>query len=320
MKKRTGIFLTAALILSACGNPASDQTVQADRPSVIAIVKAMDSLHWLSVEEGLDQAALQSGVDLNVLWPDEEDDVETQKRMIQDAVTAKPDALILAPCDSAQVQPYIQELQAQGTKLLYMDEEGGDRSGIPYVGSDNYHAGELAAEKLAESLPEDAKVAVIAGSQSQMAHQKRAGGFTDYIEKNTSLQVVSVKEVPGTTLAGGRKAMQEILEEDPDVAGVFCASAMLVMGALENNEATGRTEIRLVGMDTQSDALSALENGKILAMISQNGYEIGYTALLQAVSSLEGTEVPEKTYVSNEVITKETADTFLQKYVSEGRS
>lgn len=320
MKKIISLFMTFVVFLSGCGQSNDMQDINEDRPKVVAVVKAMDSLHWLSVKEGLEQAAEKYNVDLNILWPEEEDDTETQKRIIQDAIAAKPDALILAPCDSAGTQEFVDKIDVNTTQLFFMDEEGEGKAEVPFVGSDNYLAGELAAEKLADILPEGAKVAVIAGSQKQQAHFKRASGFKDYIEKNTSLKMMELKEVQGTTLSGGREAMKEILEEDPEIAGVFCASAMLVMGALEENEASGREEIMLIGMDTQSDALSALEGGKILAMISQNGYEIGYVALRQTVKKLEGNDVSDNYYVENEVITKETAEEYLQKYAMEGRS
>lgn len=305
-------------MLSGCASEQKQEKAQENK-SVIAVTKAMDSLHWLSVADGMQKAAADYSIDLTILWPETEDDIDVQNQLVQDAIAAKPDAIALAPCDSANVWKYLTPMQENNIELFYMDEE--PKSGVnPYVGSDNYFSGKMAAQVLADALPATAKVAVIGGNQNQRAHFKRAHGFQDYTEQETDLVFTKIIEVSDSTLTGGRNAMRELLEQQPDIQGVFCASAMMVMGALEECQSQGREDIQLVGMDTQSDALTAVKNGSILAMVSQNGYDIGYTMIETIAKKLDGEQIQDATYVSNELITQKNVDAFLQEYVTEGRN
>lgn len=317
MKKRIVLFLVLALTLTGCGR----QSAEPDNPkrTVVAILKAMDSLHWLSVADGMQKAADDYHIDLTILWPETESEVAVQFQILEDAMISKPDAIALAPCDSGSAQQYTQQIKENGIELFYIDEEPEHGAEEPYVGSDNYLSGQMAAQALAEELPEGAQVAVIGGSQKQRAHDKRANGFQDFIKQETTLQCLEIIEVPDCTLTGGRDAMQKLLEKYPDIQGVFCASAMMVMGALEQCRVAQREDIRLVGMDTQSDALTAVKNGAIVAMVSQNGYDMGYNMIQTIVSKLDGEEIPHTTYVENTLITQGNVDIFLKEYVTEGR-
>lgn len=317
MKRRIALVLAMVMALTGCGKQEVKQ--EAPQRTVIAIVKAMDSLHWLSVADGMQKAADDYHIDLTILWPETESEVAVQLQILEDAVVSKPEAIALAPCDSGSVQQYTQQINENGIELFYVDEEPEYGAEEPYVGSDNYIAGKMAAQALAEVLPDGAQVAVIGGSQKQRAHDKRVNGFRDYIEQETALQCVEIIEVPDCTLTGGRDAMQQLLEQYPDIQGVFCASAMMVMGALEQCRAVQREDIKLVGMDTQSDALTAVKNGAIVAMVSQNGYDMGYTMIETIAAKLDGDEIPDTTYVENTLITQENVDTFLKEYVTEGR-
>ena len=75
----------------------------------------------------------------------------------------------------------------------------------------------------------------------------------------------------------------------------------------------------MVGMDTQSDALTAVKNGAIVAMVSQNGYDMGYRMIQTIAAKLDGDEIPNTTYVENTLITQGNVDIFLKEYVTEGR-
>ena len=64
----TGLVLLLACLLTGCGGT-TETTVE--KPTLCVVRKAMDSVHWMSVQDGLEQAAQQKGrhaaVSLN--WP-----------------------------------------------------------------------------------------------------------------------------------------------------------------------------------------------------------------------------------------------------------
>ncbi len=319
MKKKCLILLTAVFALTGCSQSQQEESQTGNSVEIIAITKAMNSLHWQSVSDGMQQAAEEYNINLTVLWPEEESKAETQNRILANAVEMEPDILLLAPCNAAEAGKQIEAAAEKGIEIVYIDEEPEGLEGVSYVGSDNYYAGVLAARSLAEVLQEGSDVAVISGSQDQVAHSKRTAGFADTISNETSLNYVNVTEVPDCSQIGGQQAMSELLKEYEDLDGIFCTNALMVMGAAEQCQTANRTDIQLVGMDSQSDAMNAVKEGTILAMVSQNGYEIGFRAVENSVLQLRGESVEKITYIDNSLITRENADEFLQEYVSEGR-
>lgn len=320
MKKyRILAMVLVMLLLSGCGKNKLEIVEQSQQKSVIVVTKAMNSLHWLSVQEGAKDAARDYGVRLQVLWPENESDVEAQDRILEDCIESGCDGVIWAPCNSKKIGKYSGKLLSMGKKLMFMDEEPNTMQLAPYIGVDNAHAGELAASSLSEALRPGSRVAVIGGSNNQKAHYKRTNGFLKFIEDNTDLIVVAAKEVPNATLSGAKTAMKEILQEHPEVQGVFCSSGMMVLGAQEACIAQYRQDVKLVGMDTQSDAMAALAEGKLLAMVSQNAYMLGYMAVKEMVDLLNGQEIKDRYYIDMELVTRERADQYMNEYVMEGR-
>lgn len=309
MKRVAAIVLVMMLSLCGCGL-AETQTGE-DTRTIYVILKAMDSVHWMSVENGAEQAANDYGVSVNILYPEAEDVVRAQEVMIRDAIASKPDAIAVAPCDSGDME-VLKQAEQNGVQAFYIDTASEDYD-CPYIGSNNYRIGQMAAQELASQF-DTGEIAVIAGSFSQSTHEERIQGFRDYIQNHTKLTVCTVKENPSSGDIESIQSMRDILEEHPKVKGVFCTSAMMVLGALQERNEQGRSDILLVGVDTQSEALLAVEQGEILAMIGQDGYQIGYQTIRTIVQALDGEPVEDMIYVDNDLITQENVAEYLADY------
>lgn len=312
MKKTMKLLaLLLAVLLTGCG---AERQEQPQSRTICVLLKAMDSVHWMSVEDGLKQAASDYNVHVNVLWPEHESDVDTQNSILADVIASKPDAIAVAPCDSEHVET-LQRAKQADIPCFYIDTRA-EACDFPYIGSNNYQIGQLAAQKLAETL-ESGTVAVISGSQRQSTHSERTRGFVDYLRQESELTVCAVRQSPNSNENESMQCMKELLEEYPDLKGVFCTSAMMALGAMQQRDNMARQSVRLVGVDTQSDALIAVQDGRILALVGQNGYQIGYRAVEQIARALEGKEIPQETYVVNDLITRENVKEYLEEYMTE---
>lgn len=309
MKRITASLLAMIFFLCGCGS--TQPQAKEDAPIICVVLKAMNSVHWMSVENGLKQAASDYGVSVNILYPKSENDVQAQEVMIRNAIASKPDAIAVAPCDSGNMK-ILKQAEQHDVQVFYIDTSS-DQYQCPYIGSNNYQIGVLAAQEFASKL-DSGEIAVIAGSLLQSTHKERAKGFGDYIQDHTNLKICTMKENPNSGDIESMQSMQEILEEYPKIKGVFCTSAMMVLGAMQKRNEQQRSDVLLVGVDAQSDALLAVQQGEILAMIGQDGYQIGYQTVRSIVQALNGAEIEDMICVENDLITQENVEEYLSDY------
>ena len=276
------------------------------RYTIGVVLKAMDSEHWLSVRSGMTQAAQQKNMRLIVITAENETAFDEQNKIIEDLLANDIDALIVSPTNIHHTKEFIAAAQRKNIPVFSIDEE---LDGIIYIGSNNYGRGEMAAKFMAENLPEGSEVSVISGSANQTAHTQRTAGFVDYAEKNSSLKI-------GTTMAAEtqyRQAMtqaEKLFKERPNTRGIFITSAIMTLGVIEATEKNFK-QIMTVGVDTQNDAIVAVKNGKIDALISQDGHESGRLAIEVVAAYLNNLPTEKFNFIANELITADNAEEFL---------
>ena len=282
----------------------SEETLSPPKYTIGVVLKAMDSEHWLSVRSGMTEAAQRNNMRLIVITAENETAFAEQNKIIDDLLANDIDALIVSPTNINHTAEFVATAQKKNIPVFSIDEE---IDGIVYIGSDNYAVGRMAAAFMAENLPDGAEVSVISGSANQNAHIQRTVGFVDYIEKNSALRI-------GKTMAAEtqyRQAMnqaEKLLRERPNTRGIFVTSAIMTLGVIE---ATEDFPIMVVGVDTQNDAIMAVKNGKIDALISQDGHESGKLAIEVVAAHLNNQPVQKYNFIRNELITATNAEQFL---------
>lgn len=306
IQKTIALLLLVSLILTGCAN--DSPSLQEDtKYSIGVVLKTMDSEHWNGIQSGMQLAAQNLNISLTILHPSNEWAEEEQRIMIEDLLNTDLDALIVAPCNSTDTGWFYDEATAHGIVVYTVDTRSLDRD-IPYVGIDNEQAGRMAADYLHEKLGAEAQLAVIAGGGMQAQTIDRVGAFRKQaLQYNEQREVLISKENSGYEDA--IQVTQAYLSQG--VHGVFCASAVMGLGA-----AAARTEsdhdLSIVAIDTQDDALRAVQNGTIDALITQSGYEIGRTAIETVVRRLDGYKV-DSVYIDTQLLTSENINDFLQE-------
>ena len=282
----------------------SDKNFSPPKYTVGVVLKAMDSEHWLSVRSGMSEAAGRNNMRLIVITAENETAFAEQNKIIADLLDNDIDALIVSPTNINHTQEFVNAAQIKNIPVFSIDEE---IDGIAYIGSNNYAVGSMAAAFMAENLPVGSEVSVISGSANQNAHIQRTAGFVDYIAEKSSLRI-------GKTTAAEtqyRQAMtqaEKLLRERPNTRGIFVTSAIMTLGVIE---ATKNFPVMIVGVDTQNDAVMAVKNGNVDALISQDGHESGRLAIEVVAAHLNNQPVEKNNFIRNELITADNAEHFL---------
>jgi DNA-binding LacI/PurR family transcriptional regulator len=132
-------------------------------------------------------------------------------------------------------------------------EDGVDLS---FVQLDQEHGGLLAAQELLARGAQ--RLATITGPLDMQVSRRRLAGFRTAL---TELDHGDLASVEGAfTRDSGKSAMARLLAEHPEVDGVFVASDLMAVGAIETlHEADLRVpeDVRVVGFDDSSAALAS---------------------------------------------------------------
>ena len=134
-------------------------------------------------------------------------------------------------------------------------------------------------------------------------------GFEKYMEKEPGITIEMVRN-GYSNMQVSQKDVDEILKKYPDLDGIMTTSAVTALGLAEATE--GR-EISIVSVDAQEDALKAVQDGRIVALGAQSGYQIGYETIRYIVNDLEGKRTGEDEILDSQVLTTENIDAYIKE-------
>ena len=243
-----------------------------------------------------------------ILSPDSETEEKVQKNMIRDLLKTDIQALAVSPIDSYECEEYVQQAKEKGISVYACDTPIEDAD-VPYIGIDNEKLGYELGEQLARALDHKGKIGVIAGDFNQAGHWMRVNGFEKYMEKEPGITIEMVRN-GYSNMQVSQKDVDEILKKYPDLDGIMTTSAVTALGLAEATE--GR-EISIVSVDAQEDALKAVQDGRIVALGAQSGYQIGYETIRYIVNDLEGKRTGEDEILDSQVLTTENIDAYIKE-------
>ena len=295
---RVTVVVLAGCLLYGCGT--IEMKRNAPENSIGVVLKAINSPYWLDVETGMEQAAVELGIDLNLVYPSGEQEVREQKDLVDDMLNSDVDLLMVAPCDCYDTNWIADKAEDQGIVLLTVDDRAMDVN-IPFIGSDNKLIGKLTAEYFNQTLPEGSSIYVLLGPENQMSNIDRLWGIENGLDPSFHIQQVTYTEL---TEDNGYQAVKQAEEK---IDGLFCQNVVASSGAVAALEEKG-WNAQVITVDTGEDAYQVLKSGMIDAFLRQDGYEIGYNAIKIAAETLDSGELPEDTFFESELITMDTQE------------
>ncbi|WP_088008563.1 ribose ABC transporter substrate-binding protein RbsB [Indiicoccus explosivorum] len=305
MKKYWLSFLLVAVtLLAACSLEAPETAEEAEGGEEAAdgeqtigfSISTLNNPFFVTLSEGAEAKAEELGAELEVV--DAQDDAAKQVSDIEDLIQQDVDLILVNPVDSAAVVTAVEAANEAGIPVITVDRSAEGGEVISHIASDNVAGGEMAGEYLLSLVGEGANVAELQGIPGASATRERGEGFNNVAAD--SLNVVA-QQTANFNRAEGLTVMEDILQANPDIEGVFAHNDEMALGALEALEAAGK-DIPVVGFDATEDAVQAVEEGRLAGTIAQKPELIGQKAVETAISALEGEEVEASIPVELELI------------------
>ena len=177
-------------------------------------------------------------MEVTVLAPTKPDNVEEQIRILEDLVTKKVDAVVVAPANTQAIAAGVQKLNAAKIPVVYDNTRGSGGDFVAYIGADNILVGRTMAEEMAKRMGGKGKLLVLEGMPGQQTADDRLKGVKEVLAKNPGIQVIS--QTAKWTLDEGRNVTENTLQRWPDLNAILGIGGEMALGAVEAVKGAGQ--------------------------------------------------------------------------------
>lgn len=287
--------------------PAADEKM-----SFEIVSKGLQHQYWQAVKKGVEQKAAELGVEVNFVGPASESDIKDQVAMFDNALNSNPKAIGLAALDTSSVTEQLQSAKDSGIPVIGFDSgvpNAPEGSVLANCSTNNYAAGEMAAEKVYEAIKDrisgNVRIGVVAQDATSESVVNRGLGFIDKIaelavadghtatvvgndkyitdskcEKTDGANVVIDVRVPSSVTSELSAADATALMNEADTVAIYGSnehSANAIITANENLSkcGTGEGQIVAAGFDSGAAQIQAVKDGVLLGAITQAPVAMG---------------------------------------------
>ncbi|HXM30322.1 MAG TPA: sugar ABC transporter substrate-binding protein [Chthoniobacterales bacterium] len=284
-------LFSAILIL---GGADTGQAQQAKKPVIGLVMKSLANEFFKDMEEGAIKHVQERGdLTLVPVGMHSETDIDTQISAIENFITQKVDAIVVAPADSRALVPPLARAIKAGIIVINidvaLDEAAKKQAGVDlaFVGPDNRAGAKMSGDVLAKALGPGGKVVIIEGNPGADNAQQRKRGFDESV-KEGKLDLVDSRTAHWET-EEANSVFSNILTAHPDVQGVMAANDSMALGVVKAIDAAGKSDkIKVVGFDNIAAVQPLLKDGKLIATIDQFGSQMAANGIDYAMKALKG--------------------------------
>lgn len=278
----TVLAVAVAAGLAACGGERAGRIR-------VAFVTNCAVEFWAVAEAGVRDAAAKEDVDVLVRMPPN-GSAEEQKRALEDVVSAGVQGVAVSPKDPDNMTGLLDGIAAR-CPLITHDSDAPKSQRLCYIGVDNYDAGRLCGELIAEAIPDGGPVVLFIGTLDQDNARRRRQGVIDHLlgrphdPSRFDPQDATLKndrfEIRATYTdeidpQKAKQVVQDCLARWSDLrcmVGLFAHEPPVIVDAVR---AAGRLGgIAIVGFDETDGTLQGIVDGHVHGTVVQNPYEYG---------------------------------------------
>ncbi len=260
---------------------------------------------YKDLEEAFKEAAAKNNIELEIR--DAQFDSSKQLSGIETLLVGKLDALIICPVDSKAIGAAIKKANKENVPVFTVDIAAEKGDVVSHIASDNEAGGRKAAEYMAKTLNGKGKI-VILDSPQVTSVQERVKGFKEELKKFPEMVIIS--DVDGGAKQGtAMKTMENVLQANKEIDGVFAINDETALGALRAIELAKRINIVIIGYDATPPAREAImKGGPLKADVVQYPKKMAEMAIDVVVKNLKGEKTAPKIPVDVGILDKEALE------------
>jgi ribose transport system substrate-binding protein len=252
---------------------------------------------WTHQSFGIYDQAKHTGIDIIVKSADGYSNTDKQNSQIQDLISQKVDAILIAPTSLNGNTPAIEAAINSGIKV-FINVTGSNAKGvISRILVDDYNIGVMQANYMISALGGKGKVAMLSGPAGADWSINKSKGFRETIKSKSNIQIV-FERFSEPEKSAAQKLTEELLVKYSDIDGIFTPADGMAIGVADVISNSGiKKKIILTTTSFSEETVPYIKSGKINYNIDENPVLQGRSAINTVVYSLNGDKVPEKIFI-----------------------
>jgi ribose transport system substrate-binding protein len=332
MKKILLLLICLLLVIFnvSCGNATEDTSllapagtqvsVQSDnipggseKYTIALVMKTLTNPFFVEMEKGARKAEKEFDINLIVKTGAQETSVDQQITIIEELITQKVDAILIAPADSVQLIPVLKKAQDAGIVIINIDNKLDQQASkkidlvnVPFISVDNEQGAYLSSGYISQNVNTPTQAIILEGITTAKNAQDRKNGALRAFGENKNIQMVA-SESANWKIDEAYNLSAKLFKDHPEVKLVFCANDMMAFGVIQYLQENGKTDVKVAAYDALAEAMPMLKNGSLQATIDQQASIQAYTGVQYAIQALKGQQLPPITLLAVLLVTKENA-------------
>lgn len=252
---RSGLVAAAfAAAMAATAIVAPAPAAAQERIIVGLITKTNTNPFFVRMREGAEARARELGVELRSFAGRVDGDNQSQVEAIENLIAARARGILITPSDSRAIVPTVQRARAAGIIVIALDTPLDPPSAADATfATDNFRAGELVGAWARATMGDraaQARIALLNLSTAQISvdvarNQGFLRGFGIELGNPARMGDENDRRIVGADVTagseeGGRRAMENLLQRDPQINLVYTINEPAAAGAYEALRAFGR--------------------------------------------------------------------------------
>lgn len=298
-----GCAFISYLVVNFIGKSKSD--IDPNKHYVALICKSTQSSFFKAVFAGANAASTEYNLIVSYEGPSNEEDEETQNKLIRQAVKNGAEVIVLSAVDYNANVAAVEEAADKGTQIIIIDSDVNSQVVGCHIGTDNYKAGQMAAEAIINCKEDALNVGIINFDKNSANGQQREKGFRDKLLEDQRAHIVETFYV-NSNIEAARLGTKELLAAHSEINVIVTFNEWTSLGVgYAISELGLKDKVTVVAFDSHVVSVGMLESGEIDALIVQNPYAMGYLGVEYAYKYIYGLPIgKEKIDTDTMLVTK----------------
>jgi ribose transport system substrate-binding protein len=315
------VVLAAVAVITACGGggsggssssgaatPANAKGAKGAKVTLLTVAQSCD--YCATHTEEFKKVATAAGIQLTTVVNNF--DAAEQAQQINQAISTRPDAVVVWPADATAIQPSLARLKSANIPTVVTNSrpQTTDESlWTAYTGPDDVANGAKAAEAMisgfkAKNLTKG-NVVVVVGQPGTPPAINRLKGFQDTLAKEApDIKVVGTQPGNWDQTQATSAAASLFTQYGSDLQGIYAQADNMLAGALTAAQRANLTDLVSVGSNCSIEGYDNIGKGTQYATVLQSPIEDGQLAAQTVVKILDGQSVQKDNYLVPRIITK----------------